>query len=112
MHTVHSSENGEILQSDIENCFYFIFKSESYRLNVCGFMALKVKLDAVDVVSMILSDAASDEIELIPLCNLDRILLLDARDVLELRELFSGAVVMLELNSILHARIYSKSLLA
>ncbi|WP_109829418.1 hypothetical protein [Reichenbachiella versicolor] len=110
MHLVHNTNNAKIWQSDIENCFYFDFKGQQYKLNVCGFIALKTKLINIDIEEMIISDELGADIAIVPLCNDERLLVLTIDEILELRELFPGAMVMLELNSILHSRVYSSTL--
>ena len=106
MHLIYESVNGNIQQSDNENCFFLDFKSEVYKLKVCSFIALKSKLDKINIEEILLSASDSSDIEIISLCNNDRILVLTIEEVIELRELLAGAMVMIELNSIVHQRIH------
>lgn len=108
MHLVHSTDNAQIHQSDIENCFYLEFKGNSYRLSVCNLIALKTKLMDIDLETLILSEEVGADITLLSICNSDRLMVLTIDELLELRSLFCGTLVMLELNSILHSRVYAK----
>lgn len=105
MHSIFHTKHGEILQSDAENCFYLHFKGNSYKLNACTLIAFKSKLDAVNIEALLLSDASESNVEIISLCNRDRVLVMTIDEVIELKELISGSLVMLELNSIVHQRI-------
>ncbi len=106
MHLIYESSNASIHQSDSENCFYLNFKSEVYKLKVCSFIALKAKLDKMNLEAMLLDDEMGADVEIISLCNNDRILVLTIDEVIELKELMAGSMVMIELNSIVHQRIH------
>ncbi|PIB36114.1 hypothetical protein BFP72_12265 [Reichenbachiella sp. 5M10] len=110
MHLIHESHNGKIIQADSENCFYLIYKGGEYRMNVCSFIAFKYKLDAFNIEEMLLSDSVQNDLEIIPLCNKDRILVLTLNEIIEVKDLVQGALVMLELNSIVEYRIHKASL--
>lgn len=105
MHSIFQTANGEVLQSDAEKCFYLRFKGNNYKLNACTLIAFKSKLDAINIESLLLSDATQNSVEIISLCNRDRVLVLTVDELIELKELVPGALVMLELNSIVHQRI-------
>ncbi|UXP32369.1 hypothetical protein N6H18_00065 [Reichenbachiella agarivorans] len=105
MHIIHSSQHGKVVQADKENCFYLIYKGSEYKMNVCSFIAFKSKLDAYNLESMLLSDASQSDLEIIPLCNKERFLILTLEEMIEVKHLVQGALVMLELNSIVHQRI-------
>lgn len=105
MHSIFQTANGEILQSDAENCFYLHYKGNHYKLNACTLIAFKTKLDALNIEELLLSDASSNSVEIISLCNRDRVLVLTLDEVIEMKELVPGALVMMELNSIVHQRI-------
>ena len=105
MHLIYETANAKIKQSDRDNCFFLDFKSETYKLKVCSFIALKIKLDGLDLECILLDELTKSEIEIISLCNNERILVLTISEIIELKELLSGAMVMIELNSIVHQRI-------
>lgn len=105
MHLIHQTANGKITQSDKENCFYMSFNETEYRMNVCSFIAFKAKLDALDIEKMLLSESSKQDLEIIPLCNKEHFIILTLADIVEIKGLVQGALVMLELNSIVHQRI-------
>ena len=104
MHLIFETTNAAVHQADHENCFYVSFKSNEYKLKVCSFIALKARLDHINLERLLLSDESA--IEIISLCNNDRILVLTIDEIIEMRALLSGAMVMIELNSIVHQRIH------
>ena len=105
MHLIYDTAHGKIVQSDNENCYYFHFKGNSYRLPVCAMIAFKTKLDAIKIEDLLLSDAKGSDLEIIPLCNKEHLLVLTLDEIIELKDLFAGSLVLLELNSIVHQRI-------
>ncbi len=80
-------------------------------MNVCSFIAFKSKLDVFNVEAMLMSDFESHDLEIIPLCNKDHFLLLNLNEIIEMKDLIQGALVMLELNSIVHHRIRRATLI-
>lgn len=111
MHLIHQTVNGKITQSDSESCYYLSFHGVSYKMNVCSFIAFKTKLDAYNVEEMLLSETEEQDLEIIPLCNKEHFLLLNLIEIIEMRDLIQGALVMLELNSIVHHRIRRATLI-
>ncbi|MBU2913844.1 MULTISPECIES: hypothetical protein [Reichenbachiella] len=105
MHLIHQTENGQIVQADKENCFYMTYKGMEYKMNVCSFIAFKSKIDTYNLELMLMSDVTKNDLEIIPLCNKDRFLVLTLEEMIEVKHLVQGALVMLELNSIVHQRI-------
>ncbi len=102
---VHSSKYGHVFQSDAENCFYLQFSGNEYKLNVCALIALKSKIDKINIVNLLLDHSRKSDIEIIPLCNNSRVLVLTLEEILDIKELIAGSLVMMELNSIVHHRI-------
>lgn len=105
MHIIYQTAHGKILQDDKDNCFYFQYKGNEYRMPVCALIGFKSKLDALNIEELLLSDASSNSIEIIPLCHREHLLVLTLQEIIELKDLVSGGLVMLELNSIVHQRI-------
>lgn len=105
MHLIYSTSNGKTYQDDHKNQYVISYKGNTIELSVCSFIAFKSKLEATNVEEIILSDAMYKHIEIVSLCNLDRILVLTIDELIELRDLMQGSLVMLELNSIVRHRI-------
>jgi hypothetical protein len=70
------------------------------------FFALKKLIDGIDLDTMALNSGKSSDFEIISPCGSERCYVLSLSQLLEFRELLSGARVMLQLNSILHERLY------
>ena len=72
-------------------------------MRVCFFQKKILGLDM-----MKLFESTSPDLEVIHLGHCDRYLVLNIHQILELRELFSGAYAMMELNSLIHKEIIRK----
>lgn len=70
------------------------------------FFALKKLVDKIDLDAMALNPSKYSDIEIISPCGSERCYVLTLSEVLEFRDLLSGTCVMLQLNSILHERLY------
>lgn len=104
-HTIYDTTNGKVVQDDRDNCFYLEYKGNQYRMAVCALIAFKNKLDQLNIEQLLLSDAALNSIEILPLCNKEHLLVLTLDEIIEMKDLIPGTLVMLELNSILQQRI-------
>ncbi|MGB3466517.1 MAG: hypothetical protein WBA74_14655, partial [Cyclobacteriaceae bacterium] len=80
--------------------FFLSFNGVEYKLAPCSLIALKSKLISYDLEQILLSDDDFSNLEIIPICNRDRFLVLSFPELAELKELIRGTFVMLELNSI------------
>ena len=100
MERVFATKNGYIEQSDRLHCYFLHFNGTTYKMAPCALIALRAKLHSYNLDELLLGD---DDLalEIVPVCNRDRFLLLDLSDLIELKELITGTFVMLELNSIM-----------
>ena len=99
METIFETNRGRIVQSDQLHCYFLHFNDISFKLAPCALIALKAKIHSFDLPSLLLGDEDFG-IEVLPICNRDRFLILDLEELIALKELIDGAFVMLELNSI------------
>jgi len=106
MHLIYQTANGKVLQSDLDNHFTLSFKNLDFRFNICGLIAFKSKISTVDVSTKLLSSELCDDLEIFSMCNNERLMVLTMSEIVEMRDLLSGTFAMMELNSILHQRIY------
>ena len=104
-HEIYHTRNGKTFQNDRNNRFHLEYKGVEYKLAVCALIAFKARLDQLNVEEMILSDASINSLEIIPLCNKEHLLILTLDEIIEMKDLISGTLVMLELNSIVHQRL-------
>ncbi|MFP4090035.1 MAG: hypothetical protein ACLFUB_08615 [Cyclobacteriaceae bacterium] len=107
LNEVYRSKGGCIYQDDVKNCFILEYSGQATPLSVPCFFCLKKTLDRVDVVSMATNTCLSSDFEIISSPGCDRCFVLSLPELLDMKDLFAGARVMLELNSILHERIYT-----
>ncbi len=105
IHEIYYTANGKVLQNDKDNHFYLEYKGKTYRMAACSLIAFKTKLDQMNIEEMLLTDASINSIEIIPLCNKEHLLVLTLDEIIELKDLIPGTLVMLELNSIVQQRI-------
>ena len=99
MERIFATKNGFIEQSDRLHCYFLHFNGASYKLAPCALIALKSKLQVYNLEDLLLSNDDFD-LEIIPVCNRDRFLILNLEELIELKELINGTFVMIELNSI------------
>ena len=107
MQIVYQTTNGRVVQDDAKHCFFIVYKGQEYKLSACGLIALKIKLDAIDMSALLLSDERGSDLEIISLCNTDRLLVLAVAELVEFADLIPGSLAMLELNTLIYRRISS-----
>ena len=100
MEIIYATKNGRIAQSDRLHSFFLTFNGIEYKLAPCSLIALKSKLLTYNLEEILLSDEDISGLEILPVCNRDRFLMLNFEELVELKELINGTFVMLELNSI------------
>jgi len=105
MTPLFSTEYGSTYQSDQDRCFYLNFQGRQLPMSVCSLIAFKKKVDAIDLVSMLTDESDYADIALVSTCRQEAFFVLSIREVIELKELLAGTLVMLELNSILHQQL-------
>ncbi len=104
---IFKNEGGCLYQDDRKSCFILEYGGYCTPLSVPCFFCLKKKIDEVDIVAMIANPDPSADIEIISPHACDRCFVLTVAELLILKDLFAGARVMLELNSILQERVYA-----
>lgn len=110
---MHTSENAELVystpKSTLRQCdkterFYLSIENFGVDLKFCELIKLRNKIYSIDIMAMM--DTSVPDIEIIYFPLSDRVLVLNLFNILELKDLLAGTFVMLELNSILHRKIY------
>jgi hypothetical protein len=101
--SVFKTNNLEIFQDTrlgrvILDCY-----GEEIDFRLCEFFAFKRRLLNVDIVTLLTTDGPDSHVFYLAHC--DRFLLLTLHQILEIRELVTGARVMLELNNLIHERL-------
>ena len=103
---IYSTANGCVYQCDKKRCFAIDFGGYLTEFKLPCFFALKRLVDRIDLDAMALDSAMASDIEIISPCGSERCYVLTLSQLIEFRELLAGARVMLQLNSILHERLY------
>lgn len=100
---VFATPNIGIYQNDSRASFILRFHRDEVELKLCTLLAFRRKIMNIDLTEMFMPDNA--DIEIIEIPQLKRIFVFSLREILELRELFSGTMTMLEMNSIIHEKL-------
>lgn len=104
---VYRTPNGAVYQSDQDRCFWVEFNGELTSYKVPCLYKFKKAVDAIDLDAMATNPGAAYDYDVIAPCNCERCYVLTLTEIAELKDLLKGTKVMLELNSILHERLYS-----
>lgn len=89
---------GAVYQCSRQNCYWLEFQGTTTSFSVSDFFSFKKRIDAIDVASMLCDTSRSADFELIMPYRTDRCFILSVQDILDLREILSGAKFMIELN--------------
>ena len=103
---IFRTPNGCVYQCEKNRCFEVDFGGYLTEFKLPCFFALKRMIDRIDLDAMILNPEKASDIEIISPCGSERCYVLTLPELLEFKELLSGTRVMLQLNSILHERLY------
>src|SRR5688500_13491356 len=106
---IYRTQNGCVYQCDKKRCFGIDFGGYMTEFKFPCFLALKKLVDGIDLEAMILNPDTAADIEIINPCGSERCYVLTVSQLHEFKELLAGAKVMLQLNSILHERLYRKA---
>ena len=98
------TEKGVVYQDDQTNSFTLDFMGRKAVFRVCEFLHFKRSIDNINLADLFLNDVDSD-LQIIHHRNSDQLFLITLCDLVALKELLSGAKVMLELNSIICSRL-------
>lgn len=108
MKEIYSTLHGCVYQCDKKRCFCVDFGGYVTEFKFPCFLALKNLVDNIDLDAMVLNPDTAADVEIINPCGSDRCYVLTFSQLVEFKELLAGAKVMLQLNSILHERLYRK----
>lgn len=96
---------GVIYQDDRSNRFLLKFMGKEVRFKVQEFLHFKKSIDKIDLQDLFLNEPTAD-LQIIHHRHSDQIFLITLCELVALKELLSGAKVMLELNSIICSRLF------
>ena len=100
------TSKGVVYQNDQNNSFFLDFQGRTAEFRVQDFLHFKRSVDKINLDDLFLNDLNPD-LQIIHHKNTDQLFLITLCDLVALKELLSGAKVMLELNSIICSRLSS-----
>lgn len=103
---VFATESGAIFQSDSEKCWYIDFAGKLARFDYRNLLKLKKAVYNVNIEEKLLSSDKTADVEIIFICACDHSYVLSLLELIKLKELLQGTFVMLELNHIIHDRLF------
>lgn len=106
---VFQTSRGAVFQSDRENCWYVDFAGKLARFNYRSMMKLKKAIYGIDIEAQLLNSELTPDLEIIFICACDHSYVLTLSEIIDFKHLLEGTFVMLELNRIVHDRIYRLS---
>ena len=106
---VFQTLNGAVFQSDRENCWYVDFAGKMARFDYRCMMKLRKAVYHIDIEALLLSSELTPDLEIVFICACDHCYVLTLLEIIAFKELLEGTFVMLELNRILHDRVYRLS---
>ena len=89
---------GAVYQCSRKNCYWLEFQDTTTSFKVSDFFNFKKVIDNLDVEKMIFDSSRSADFEIVMPFRTDRCFLLTVEDILNLREILSGAKFAIELN--------------
>ncbi|MET1056139.1 MAG: hypothetical protein ABWY16_12590 [Pedobacter sp.] len=106
---VYRTLNGSVFQSDKENCWYIDFVGKLARFDYRSMMKLRKAIYAIDIEALLLNSEISPDLEIVFICACDHCYVLTLLEIIDFKTLLEGTFVMLELNRIIHDRVYRLS---
>ena len=103
---VFTTRSGGVYQSDSESCWYIDFAGKVNRFDYRCLLKLKKAVYNIDVDAILLKSGKSADIEIVFICACDHSYVLTVLEIIALKELIAGTFTMLELNHIIHDRLY------
>jgi hypothetical protein len=104
---LYANAKGAAYQCDASNRILVQFGDARVAFRINDFLTFKQKVDSVDIHTMIFNTDDAYDLEVIDAPRTDHLFVLNLCDLIALRDLLAGARFALDLNTLLHERIYS-----
>lgn len=98
---LYKTDFGAVYQCNSKNCYWLEFAGEWHPLKVSDFLFFKKEVDSIDVVSMINNPSRTADVIVLRSFRAKRCFVLNALEILQLKDLLSAARFMIDLNSVL-----------
>lgn len=99
---LYKSDIGEFYQCSFNNCYCLKFRDMQFALTVSDFLCFKKEIDSIDIISMLNDCSSKSDIVIVNSFRTKSFLVLNALEVIQLKELLGAAKFMIELNSMIH----------
>jgi hypothetical protein len=106
---VFKTAKGAVYQSDEERCWYVDFAGKVAKFDYRCLLKLRKAVYHIDIEHTLLNTTKDPDVEIIFICACDHCYVLSLLQIIALKEILEGTFVMLELNRILHERLYAVS---
>lgn len=106
MTEVFKTNFGAIYQSDVERCWYVDFAGKLAKFDYRCLLKLRKAVYHVDIEQILLNSSKSPDVEIIFICACEHCYVLTLLQIIALKEILEGTFVMLELNNIIHDRLF------
>lgn len=103
---VFSTHNGAVFQCDKQNCWYVDFAGKIARFEYRNMMKLRKAIYDIDIEGLLLNSELTPDLEIVFICACDHCYVLTLLEIIDFKQLLEGTFVMLELNRIVHDRVY------
>ncbi len=100
------TSNASISQCDAQGKYILSYAHDQIVFRACELISFRQKIQKIDLTQLLDSD--TPDIEIISMPHCDRLFVFNIHEILELKDLFAGTFVMLELNSMIHKEIIRK----
>lgn len=100
MHLLYKSYYFASYQCDNSRSFYLDFGHKQVKLSFCQLLAIRQKVQAIDLSSHFDKDLNYNGIEILTLCNREHLFILDTLQLIDLKQLLKATFGVLELNSL------------
>ena len=87
-------------QCDQSRSFFIDFGHKQVKLSFCQLLAIRQKLQAIDISSHFDKDLNYSGIEILTLCNREHLFVFDTLQVIDLKQLIKATFGVLEINSL------------
>lgn len=101
---VFAISNIGIYQNDSRASFVLQLHYEAVELKLCALLAFRKKIMNIDLSDLFLPSHPG--IEIVSMPQINRIFIFSLQEILQLRDLCSGAMTMLEINSVIHEKLF------
>jgi hypothetical protein len=103
---VFKTNEGAIYQCDTERCWYVDFAGKLARFDYRCLLKLRKAVYHIDIEQLLLDNTKAPDVEIIFICACDHCYVLTLLQIIALKEIIEGTFVMLELNHIIHDRLF------